>query len=148
MACVENKFEADKMASGGGSVFITDDRSRVAKITGSALAGPSDRAALASRAVAPNQIRLLTVPLGNPIQSILQVGEVARDERRFTSLLFLSLGAVLVIGLPLGGLGGWWLAGRAAQRDLSARPFSVVAKRPRYRKESRRSRICSSRRFY
>jgi heavy metal sensor kinase len=66
-----------------------------------------------SRVVAPNQIRLLTVPLGNPVQSILQVGEVARDERRFTSLLFLSLGAVLVIGLPLAGLGGWWLAGRA-----------------------------------
>jgi DNA-binding beta-propeller fold protein YncE len=33
LACIENKFEADKMASGGGSVFITDDRSRVAKIT-------------------------------------------------------------------------------------------------------------------
>ena len=32
-ACRENKFEADKMAAGGGSVFITDDRSRVAKIT-------------------------------------------------------------------------------------------------------------------
>jgi len=34
LACTENKFEADKMAAGGGSVFITDDRSRVAKITG------------------------------------------------------------------------------------------------------------------
>jgi DNA-binding beta-propeller fold protein YncE len=34
LACVENKFEADKMAAGGGSVFLTDDRSRVAKITG------------------------------------------------------------------------------------------------------------------
>ncbi len=33
-ACIENKFEADKMAAGGGSVFITDDRSGVAKITG------------------------------------------------------------------------------------------------------------------
>ncbi|MBZ5537189.1 MAG: hypothetical protein LAO31_14640 [Acidobacteriia bacterium] len=33
LACIENKFEADKMAAGGGSVFITDDRSRVAKIT-------------------------------------------------------------------------------------------------------------------
>jgi hypothetical protein len=35
LACVDNKFEADKMAAGGGSVFITDDRSRVAKIHGS-----------------------------------------------------------------------------------------------------------------
>jgi DNA-binding beta-propeller fold protein YncE len=39
LACVENKFEADKMAAGGGSVFITDDRSRVAKITGTAIMG-------------------------------------------------------------------------------------------------------------
>ncbi len=36
LACLENQFEADKMAAGGGSVFITDDRSRVAKITGTA----------------------------------------------------------------------------------------------------------------
>ena len=39
LACVENKFEADKMAAGGGSVFITDDRSRVAKITGTSVKG-------------------------------------------------------------------------------------------------------------
>jgi DNA-binding beta-propeller fold protein YncE len=39
LACVENKFEADKMAAGGGSVFLTDDRSRVAKITGTAIMG-------------------------------------------------------------------------------------------------------------
>ena len=39
LACVENKFEADKMAAGGGSVFVTDDRSRVAKITGTSIAG-------------------------------------------------------------------------------------------------------------
>jgi DNA-binding beta-propeller fold protein YncE len=37
LACIENQFEADKMAAGGGSVFITDDRSRVAKITGTAV---------------------------------------------------------------------------------------------------------------
>jgi DNA-binding beta-propeller fold protein YncE len=42
LACVENKFEADKMAAGGGSVFITDDRSRVAKITGIAVVGMFD----------------------------------------------------------------------------------------------------------
>ena len=39
LACVENKFEADKMAAGKGSVFVTDDRSRVAKITGTAIVG-------------------------------------------------------------------------------------------------------------
>ncbi len=39
LACIENQFEADKMAAGGGSVFITDDRSRVAKITGTAVVG-------------------------------------------------------------------------------------------------------------
>lgn len=42
LACIENKFEADKMAAGGGSVFVTDDRSRVAKITGTAVAGMRD----------------------------------------------------------------------------------------------------------
>jgi len=42
LACAENKFEADKMAAGGGSVFITDDRSRVAKITGTTVAGVWD----------------------------------------------------------------------------------------------------------
>ncbi len=42
LACIENKFEADKMAAGGGSVFITDDRSRVAKITGTAVVGMRD----------------------------------------------------------------------------------------------------------
>lgn len=39
LACIENKFEADKMAAGGGSVFLTDDRSRVAKIVGTTVAG-------------------------------------------------------------------------------------------------------------
>ncbi len=39
LACIENQFEADKMAAGGGSVFVTDDRSRVAKITGAAVMG-------------------------------------------------------------------------------------------------------------
>ena len=39
LACVENKFEADKMASGGGAVYVTDDRSRVAKIVGSSVLG-------------------------------------------------------------------------------------------------------------
>jgi DNA-binding beta-propeller fold protein YncE len=39
LSCIENKFEADKMAAGGGSVFITDDRSRVAKITGTDVVG-------------------------------------------------------------------------------------------------------------
>ncbi len=42
LACVENKFEADKMAAGGGSVFLTDDRSRVAKITGTGVVGMWD----------------------------------------------------------------------------------------------------------
>lgn len=42
LACVENQYEADKMTSGNGSVFITDDRSRVAKITGTAVAGMRD----------------------------------------------------------------------------------------------------------
>lgn len=42
LACVENKFEADKMAAGGGSVFVTDDRSRVAKITGTTVVGVWD----------------------------------------------------------------------------------------------------------
>ncbi len=42
LACVENKFEADKMSSGGGSVFITDDRSRVVKITGTAVVAMQD----------------------------------------------------------------------------------------------------------
>jgi hypothetical protein len=42
LACVENKFEADKMAIGGGSAFITDDRSRVAKITGTDVVGMWD----------------------------------------------------------------------------------------------------------
>ncbi len=37
LGCPENKFEADKMAAGAGSVFITDDRSRVAKINGTAV---------------------------------------------------------------------------------------------------------------
>jgi DNA-binding beta-propeller fold protein YncE len=37
LACLENQYEADKMAAGGGSVFITDDRSRVTKITGTAV---------------------------------------------------------------------------------------------------------------
>ncbi len=39
LACIENKYEADKMAAGGGSVFVTDDRSRVAKITGATVVG-------------------------------------------------------------------------------------------------------------
>ncbi len=43
LGCLENQYEADKMAAGGGSVFITDDRSRVSKITatigGAALMG-------------------------------------------------------------------------------------------------------------
>lgn len=42
LACIENKHEADKMAAGGGSVFITDDRSRVAKITDEAVVGTWD----------------------------------------------------------------------------------------------------------
>ncbi|WP_243370371.1 hypothetical protein [Geotalea sp. SG265] len=42
LACTENKFEADKMVAGGGSVFITDDRSRVAKIKGTAVVGMRD----------------------------------------------------------------------------------------------------------
>lgn len=42
LGCPENRFEADKMVAGGGSVFITDDRSRVAKITGIGVAGMSD----------------------------------------------------------------------------------------------------------
>ena len=42
LGCPENQFEADKMTGGGGSVFITDDRSRVAKITGTAVAGMWD----------------------------------------------------------------------------------------------------------
>lgn len=39
LSCVENKYEADKMAAGGGSVFVTDDRSRVAKIVGTGVIG-------------------------------------------------------------------------------------------------------------
>ncbi len=39
LACLENQFEADKMVAGNGSVYITDDRSRVAKITGTAVVG-------------------------------------------------------------------------------------------------------------
>ncbi len=39
LACIENQFEADKMVAGNGSVYVTDDRSRVAKITGTAVIG-------------------------------------------------------------------------------------------------------------
>ncbi len=42
LACLENQYEADKMAAGGSSVFITDDRSRVAKITGTAVVNMVD----------------------------------------------------------------------------------------------------------
>jgi hypothetical protein len=42
LACTENQFETDKMAAGAGSVFITDDRSRVAKITGTAVVAMRD----------------------------------------------------------------------------------------------------------
>ena len=42
LGCPENQFEADKMAAGGGSVFITDDRSRVAKISETAVTGMWD----------------------------------------------------------------------------------------------------------
>ncbi len=57
-------------------------------------------------------VRVLSVPLGSPPRDILQVGEVQREERGFTGLLLLALAAVLLLGLPLAGLGGWWLAGR------------------------------------
>ena len=39
LACAENKFEADKMASGGGAVYLTDDRSRIVKIMGTSVLG-------------------------------------------------------------------------------------------------------------
>ncbi|HET9682076.1 MAG TPA: hypothetical protein VFP19_08560 [Candidatus Limnocylindrales bacterium] len=42
LACLENQYEADKMAAGIGSVFITDDRSRVAKITGATVVATAD----------------------------------------------------------------------------------------------------------
>lgn len=42
LACIENQFEADKMAAGNGSVFVTDDRSRVAKITGGVVVATAD----------------------------------------------------------------------------------------------------------
>jgi heavy metal sensor kinase len=61
----------------------------------------------------PLQVRMMTVPIGRPPTMIVQVGELARDERRFTSVLLVALLGVLVLGLPLAALGGWWLAGRA-----------------------------------
>jgi hypothetical protein len=37
LACPDKRYEADKMAAGGNSVFITDDKSRVAQIRGAAV---------------------------------------------------------------------------------------------------------------
>ena len=37
LACPDKRYEADKMAVGGNSVFITDDKSRVAQIRGAAV---------------------------------------------------------------------------------------------------------------
>jgi hypothetical protein len=37
LACPDKRYEADKMAAGGNSVFITDDKSRVGQIRGAAV---------------------------------------------------------------------------------------------------------------
>jgi len=59
------------------------------------------------------QLRLLTVPLGNPTQYILQVGKLTTDLQRLRALLLTALLVGLVLGLPAAAAGGWWLAGRA-----------------------------------
>ncbi|PKO21213.1 MAG: hypothetical protein CVU38_16005 [Chloroflexi bacterium HGW-Chloroflexi-1] len=59
------------------------------------------------------QVRMLTVPLGNPTRYILQVGKVTTDQQRLRTLLFTALLVALTLGLPAAAAGGWWLAGRA-----------------------------------
>lgn len=67
----------------------------------------------APRRLLPLQVRVLTVPLGQPPLYILQVGRATADVQRLQGLLVTILLIALGVGLPAAGLGGWWLAGRA-----------------------------------
>jgi heavy metal sensor kinase len=59
------------------------------------------------------QVRVITVPLGEPPDYILQVGKAEVDVARLRGLLLSTLLIALLLGLPLAAVGGWWLAGRA-----------------------------------
>ena len=74
--------------------------------------GPQPGGGVLRRSI-PIQLRLLTLPLGNPTQYILQVGTITTDLQRLRNLLFTALLLGLVLGLPAAAAGGWWLAGRA-----------------------------------
>jgi len=85
------------------------------------------------------QIRMITMPLGNPPRYILQVGKLDDSVQRLRTWLIIALVVALGLGLPLAALGGWWLAGRAlapvramtaTARRISARNLAERLPRP------------------